>query len=74
LVLDKLVSPKKSSFMPGKHIVDGIIVAHEVIHSISTGKRSAMLLNLDQFIEDTFLVGEASMREARVMKHVLDTY
>lgn len=46
-VLNKLIPPKQSGLTPGRQIADGIIVAREVIHSITTCKRSAMLLVLD---------------------------
>lgn len=37
-VLDKIISPCQSAFIPKRHIVDNIIIAHEVLHSMRTNK------------------------------------
>jgi hypothetical protein len=36
--MPKLVSPDKSSFVPGRQIVDNIIMTQEVIHSMHSMK------------------------------------
>ena len=34
-------------FVPGRQILDSIMMVHEVIHSLEAGKREGMLLKLD---------------------------
>ncbi|XP_059076616.1 uncharacterized protein LOC131063353 [Cryptomeria japonica] len=38
LILDKLISCEQSGFTPGRNIVDGVIVAHEAIHTAMKGR------------------------------------
>ncbi|XP_059077996.1 uncharacterized protein LOC131876577 [Cryptomeria japonica] len=47
LILDKLISCEQSGFNPGRNIVDGVIVAHEAIHTAMKGRQRRMILNLD---------------------------
>ena len=60
-----LVGPHQTSFVPGRHITENIIIAQEVIHSMrrKTGKRGFMAIKVDlektydrlswEFIEET---------------------
>lgn len=50
LILDNIVSPNQSAFVPGRMIQDNIIVANEAFHFLKThtkGKRQALALKLD---------------------------
>ncbi|XP_059065362.1 uncharacterized protein LOC131857179 [Cryptomeria japonica] len=47
LILDKLISCEQSCFTPGRNIVDGVIVAHEAIHTAMKGRQRRMILKLD---------------------------
>ncbi|XP_028066127.1 uncharacterized protein LOC114269058 [Camellia sinensis] len=42
LVLQTIISPQQSAFVPGRLIQDNIIVAHEVFHHLKLKKRSVM--------------------------------
>ena len=46
-VLPLIISPQQSSFVPGRQILDSIMMVHEVIHSLEVGKREGFLLKLD---------------------------
>ena len=46
-ILPSLISPKQLGFMEGRQIVDGIILVHEILHSIKCKKLSGMLVKLD---------------------------
>ena len=64
-IMAKLVGPMQSSFLPGRHITDNIVIAQEVIHSMNNKKgrmgRMAIKIDLEKaydilswdFIEDT---------------------
>ena len=69
-IMASLVTPNQSSFVPGKQIVDNIIIYQEVIHSMRKQKagKGFMLIKVDlekaynriswDFIRDTLeLVG-----------------
>jgi hypothetical protein len=46
-LLPLLISPEQMGYVEGRKILDGIILAHEVIHSLKTTKKPGMLLKLD---------------------------
>jgi hypothetical protein len=64
-LLPLLISPEQTGYVEGRKIMDGIILAHEVIHSLKTTKKPGMLLKLDlsksfdhlswEYIEKTLL-------------------
>ena len=46
-MLSRLISLEQSGFVEGRHITDGIILVHELIHSIRSQKMPGMLIKLD---------------------------
>lgn len=46
-ILPFLISPEQTGYVEGRQILYGIILAHEVLHSLKTTKTPRMLLNLD---------------------------
>jgi hypothetical protein len=64
-LLPFLISPEKTGYVEGRKILDGIILSHEVIHSLKSTKTLGMLLKLDlskafdclswEYIEKTLL-------------------
>ena len=46
-LLPILISPEQAGFVEGRQILDGIILVHEVIHSLKQDKTPGMLLKLD---------------------------
>lgn len=46
-ILPLITSQQKIGFFIGRHILDSIMISHEVIHSMEVGKREGMLLKLD---------------------------
>eukprot|EP00253_Pinus_taeda_P005752 PITA_05752 len=46
-LLPGLISPEQSGYVEGRHIMDGILLSHEIIHSLQHSKQSGMLLKLD---------------------------
>ena len=48
-LLPELIVPHQTSFVPGRHIVDNIIIAQEVVHSMrrKIGKRGLMAIKVD---------------------------
>jgi len=47
LLLPLIISPKQSRYVEGRQITDGIILTHEIIHSLKISKKAGMLLKLD---------------------------
>lgn len=47
LVLNNLISNEHSAFAPRSSIVEGIIIAHETLHSTRKSKDSCIILKLD---------------------------
>ena len=48
-ILPGIIGPHQTSFVPGRHIIDNIVVAQEVVHSMprKTGKRWLMAIKVD---------------------------
>lgn len=48
-LLSNLIGPHQTSFVPGRHIVDNIVVAQEVVHSMrkKTKKKGFMAIKVD---------------------------
>ena len=46
-LLPSLISVEQTGYVEGRKILDGIILAHEAIHSLKTTKNPGMLLKLD---------------------------
>jgi ribonuclease HI/exonuclease III len=46
-LLPAIISPEQSGYVEGRQIMDSVILAHEVIHSLQKTKRAGMLLKLD---------------------------
>lgn len=48
-VLDKIISPNQTAFIPKRQIVDNIVIAHEMLHSMkkSKSKKGYFALKLD---------------------------
>ena len=67
IIMPKLIDPMQSSFGPGRHITDNIIIAKEALHSMRSnkGKVGWMAIKVDLekayerlnwgFIEDTLV-------------------
>ena len=49
VLLPKLIGPQQTSFVPGRHIVDNIVISHEIVHSMrrKTGKIGFMVIKVD---------------------------
>ncbi|XP_059076969.1 uncharacterized protein LOC131876167 [Cryptomeria japonica] len=45
--LEELISEERSGFVAGRQILDGIVIATEVIHSMASSKEKAMFIKLD---------------------------
>ena len=42
-----LISPKQSSFLEGRKILDGVILVHEVLHLLKSSRIPGMMIKLD---------------------------
>jgi hypothetical protein len=45
-VAKTVVSPTQTTFMPGKNIMEGVIILHETIHELHTKKPMELFLKL----------------------------
>jgi len=46
-MLPLIISPEQSRYVEGRQITDGIILTHEIIHSLKQTKKPGMLLKID---------------------------
>ena len=46
-LLPIIISPEQAGFVEGRQILDGVILVHEVIHSLKRTRQLRMLINLD---------------------------
>ena len=47
LLLPSLISQEQAGFMEGRQIMDNIIQAHEIIHTLKLQKKGGMLIQMD---------------------------
>jgi hypothetical protein len=47
LIADKIVRPTQTAFIPGRHILEGVVILHETIHELQRKKMDGVLLKLD---------------------------
>jgi hypothetical protein len=46
-VSDKLIGPSQTAFIPGRYIMEGVVVLHETIHELHKKKQHGVILKLD---------------------------
>jgi hypothetical protein len=46
-VATKLINPSQTTFIPGRNIMEGVVMLHETIHKIHRKKMSGVILKLD---------------------------
>jgi hypothetical protein len=46
-VAPKVIKPTQTAFMPGRHILKGVVVLHETIHELHRKKMDGVLFKID---------------------------
>jgi hypothetical protein len=46
-VIDRLVASNQTTFIKGGYILESVVTAHEVVHSVHQGKKQGVVLKLD---------------------------
>jgi hypothetical protein len=46
-IAKKIVSPSQTAFIPGRNIMEGVVVPHEMIHEIYRKKMNWVILKID---------------------------
>jgi hypothetical protein len=46
-VIDKVISPFQTAFIPGRNILEGVVILQEVMHEVRTSKSSGVFIKLD---------------------------
>jgi hypothetical protein len=46
-IANKIISPHQTTFIPGRYILGGVVVIHEVLHELARNKQSGIVLKLD---------------------------
>jgi hypothetical protein len=46
-IATKLINPSQTAFIPGRNIMEGVVMLHETIHEIHKKKMSGVILKLD---------------------------
>jgi hypothetical protein len=44
---DNVVRQSQTAFMPGRNILEGVVILHETIHELHKKKRNGVVLKLD---------------------------
>jgi hypothetical protein len=47
LVVSKVIGPSQSAFLPGRNILEGVVVLHETLHELRRKKQKGIILKLD---------------------------
>jgi hypothetical protein len=46
-VIDKVISPYQTAFIPGRNILEGVVILQEILHELKVTKKSGVILKLD---------------------------
>lgn len=46
-VITRLVSPQQSAFIQGRYILESVVIAHELVHSLNKSNEPGLILKLD---------------------------
>ena len=46
-VAQAVVSPTQTAFMPGRNIMEGVVILHETIHELHTKKSDGVIFKID---------------------------
>jgi hypothetical protein len=46
-IAQKVVSPSQTAFLPGRNIMEGVIVLHEIIHEMHQKKQNSLIFKID---------------------------
>ena len=46
-VAAKVIGESQTAFIPGRHILDGVLILHEVLHELRSKKKQGIILKLD---------------------------
>jgi hypothetical protein len=72
-IATKLVNPSQTAFIPGRIIMEGVVMLHETIHEIHRKKMSGVILKLD--FEKTYdKVNWISLQQTLKMKGFLEKW
>ena len=47
IVAQKIIRPSQTAFIPGRHILEGVVILHETIHEMHKKKKNGVILKLD---------------------------
>lgn len=47
VVAQKIIRPSQTAFIPGRHILEGVVILHETIHEMHKKKKNGIILKLD---------------------------
>jgi hypothetical protein len=47
LVAQRVIRPSQTTFLPGRYILEGVVILHEAIHEMHRKKKSGVILKLD---------------------------
>jgi hypothetical protein len=43
----KVIKPSQTAFLPGRYILEGVVILHETIHGLHRKKQKGLILKLD---------------------------
>ena len=46
-VVEHVVHPSQTTFMQGRHILDGVVILHETVHELHPKKLNGVVLKID---------------------------
>jgi len=47
MIAHKLIRPTQTAFLPGRNIMEGVVILHETLHELHTKKRNGVIFKID---------------------------
>jgi hypothetical protein len=71
LVTQKVIQPTQTAFIPGRNIMEGVVVLHETIHELHSKKQNGVIFKIDFEKAYDEVTCPTSPKDERFLGHVV---
>jgi Rad3-related DNA helicase len=72
--IERTVEREQTAFLPGRYILEGLVILHETIHELKRKKQNGDELSILQYAYDTILLLDDDLEKAKNLQLVLSAF